>query len=1731
MKAKYFFAVAAACTALIFVAVAAPKANKKIKDGEPDAQGHMLAQMWQDYNSAHSKDLPRKELSILQQIKIKARAEELSWDWYDAARKESYLIPNINWKQRDSARATFNAEARHYPDPVVGVRYTVDESYGYTELSSLISSSKKKLSQQSSPVFWEERDGGFYGVAKKYFANDYEYALWAMEDKYGINYFSQDDAESIREQFSGRYPVDAMVDFLLIGRLPKAESVSAFRSFRDAHSSQAVSMLAVQALLRCKRDSIDYLNNPKSEDYKALWEDCVEASKRLRSFSGSEPDIVALCSGIASLKASLESQSASIEINDGVVSIATRNYKSVTFSLTKNDKRVYSKRVDNPVNSFYVFDTLKFELPHDFNDGSYVARVSSGTDVLREVQYSRYSISLAYRYDSKVPCVYAADSRTGEPCQGAELVLVKNENDSEVCSMKVSCTGGFVKLDQKFIDAINTRKYYSVFVRKVDGERVRLSENLFCSKDDGTVLLKERAGGVIMTDCSAFHPGDKVKFKAIAYEGVPGTWGVFPEGRKIVMELYDASSTRVASCDLTTDKFGAVSGEFNLPSGKKMGSWRLDMRYEKQQLTSKRIVVDEYELPNYELHFDKVDKMYFPGDTVKISGKVASYSGHSLSSAQIKWEVKGRYWNRGSSYSRSGECGVASDGSFSFDFDSEKVSGDMYYIVSVLVIDATGEALPFDKEVHIEENPSVRVAIDNMVYMGNAVLVSSDTLGVSFSYTNCDGVDAHVPIEWELVRNGVSLSSGKSTSGSKVFIPMPQGAAEYELFAQGKRMRSFLKLSDTDKFVDADCVEGVCRKLSDGISFQIASCGSPLWAVVELYGASSELLRSEIIHLAGVRRESSSLISRKYEYLSSYPDDVTLRVFWFKGGKNYSEDFRFRKEDMSRTLPLEVTRFSDSAYPSSQVNVSLKSSPSAQCALTVFDKSTEAVSENVWSRVSLSEHMSSAPYYSSVLGRDSGRGRYLYYSNDIMYSKASGMASAPARSAVAMDGAVLMREESVAQESAAVPVEEIVIHEPFCLRSDFRTSIAFAPCLEPDADGNVSYSFKTSDKLSTFCMNVFAHDKSMRTATLRKELVVTLPVELSMVQPSFLYEGDSYMAALSLSSVVETPVAGTLSLSASDVGGGVLSSCSERVALKGKGSYSTKFGVEVPVGVDSVEIVAKFVADQDSDGRVYSDAVKVTIPVKKRVQSLVEAYSKVLLSGTDREAALKDLLASFVNTSSEGASVKDITIRDMVADAVSQRKEPKSDNAISVVDALYCNILAQALRNEGVVEGSGAEGGLIAFDPQMVVRLLACHNSDGGFAWFKGFDSSPYVTAIVLERLASLRERDLMPKSELSATITSAVRYLDTCFKASKGSGWLWQEDYLYVRSFFPEVSVDFILEKSLRKYAKSYLNSKSTSSGGSFFKARRLTTLANLYYKKGGIELAKSFGVSLSTSKKIESTIKADILSLSEYAVRHSSGAFYYPNAVMPFRGLMESELYAHSMICDILRRYAGGEFAQGASEDALGSVREISDGLAIWLMLQKETQKWNDDPACLEAIASVYASSPEVLATKVLVVSKEFDAQIDSLKAAGNGFRLERKYFREGASEPLSEGDTLRVGEKIVAKYKIWNEENRSFVKLTVPFPACLRPIDQFSGRVGWFFRRVAWGLYSYTPQGYRSSYYDRSEYWYDLFPEENTEITEEFRVSQTGCFSSSVATIESVYAPHYRANGAWDGKMSTH
>ncbi len=66
------------------------------------------------------------------------------------------------------------------------------------------------------------------------------------------------------------------------------------------------------------------------------------------------------------------------------------------------------------------------------------------------------------------------------------------------------------------------------------------------------------------------------------------------------------------------------------------------------------------------------------------------------------------------------------------------------------------------------------------------------------------------------------------------------------------------------------------------------------------------------------------------------------------------------------------------------------------------------------------------------------------------------------------------------------------VSEDVSVRSDFSTSIAFEPFLRSDASGDVSMNFTTSDKLSTFVVQVFAHDKQMHNAVARREMVVTI---------------------------------------------------------------------------------------------------------------------------------------------------------------------------------------------------------------------------------------------------------------------------------------------------------------------------------------------------------------------------------------------------------------------------------------------------------------------------------------------------------------------------------------------------------------------------------------------------------------------------------------------------------------
>lgn len=872
------------------------------------------------------------------------------------------------------------------------------------------------------------------------------------------------------------------------------------------------------------------------------------------------------------------------------------------------------------------------------------------------------------------------------------------------------------------------------------------------------------------------------------------------------------------------------------------------------------------------------------------------------------------------------------------------------------------------------------------------------------------------------------------------------------------------------------------------------------WACVELFGAGNVPLEKKLVRFdpKGGKPAETTI---SFSYRKDYPDVVMLKVLYFQNNTVYSHTLTARRPDDSWKLPLRFTRFLDTTAPGARYTFSIRTEAGVEMAATIFDRSTESVMSNTWSPVMPNLIPEPSVHYSDFTASDFceynfwdntywGEPRPVFFDNGATKSHQVRIRGRAA-DMMFMEAPVMMKESVTLEESMAVEdsiVEETAeaeeVSEAGYIRENFANTIAWEPFLRSDEDGNISFSFNTADKLSTYYVQLFVHDKDMRNFVMRREMKVTLPVKIALVEPQFLYDGDRYVLRATLSNSTSDAISGTLVTSIMDgsdhQNSPVRQSSSRKVNVPAGGSIAVDMDYEVK-DLSTLGIKMSFTPDDSSLG---ADGIFVAVPVFKAVQTITEAHSAVLLSGEDRDALIARLRSEFVNIPGAEAAIKEVSIRQMLQEAIPELIEPKSDNVVSQTEALFARYLLDKLRN-----GSAS----VDPDSPILAKIMDCRNADGGFAWFKGMDSSPILTVLVLERLAQM---DLTELGE------EAVHYLDRTY-FSKDTvpywrGWVSMEQYVHVRALYSHVDfsskgADSRILKNFRKAVKTYLVPRKVRglNGMILAKARRIKTLQAILYSEGGISLANDWGIVFGARSRMEKSLGKDIASLVQYAEKHRSGGYYFPNAVMPWRGLIESELYAHAMLCELLDE-AGYD--------------EIADGVRLWMMIQKETQDWGSDPAYIEALSSVLKGSEELLNTKVIALSGSFTKPFEDIKAAGNGFTIERSFYRDG--KLLQDGDEIHVGDRITAKYSVWNEENRSFVRLSAPRCAGLRPVEQRSGYL--------WGCY-------RSVLADRTEFWFDVYPEEKTTRSEDFYATQEGVFQSPVVEIVCLYADHYRANDA--------
>lgn len=1755
--------------------------------GDVDDYGHSLVSMWNDYYAAQKADRPKKMTEILSQIKTEAVKRSLAWDFYDAGRKYVESSGLRNWKQKDSLFGNFGKEIAKFDNPLVTfVWKRFDKSENPDTLLTFVKTHKTALSNGcDKPFFALGSIGSQMGSKlKDYYANDYEFALWELLSAQPSRKIEKGETASLLKSLvSGQYPNAAYLDYYITSNadLSDKQRKAAMTELAKRYSGNAVGVYPAGDLLSMKFDSLSKAKT-SSSGYQEFDSECKAFEKFRDSFRGSESEIAAGCTTVYNIVNTLNVKDLNVFVLKDTVKVVLKNIKRASLSLVLDGQKkpLLETAIVDERNSFYVNDTVRYVLPK-LNDGRYYVNVKSGACNGFDV-YEQYTISLAKREELGKKTVYVADYNTGKPIRKASLTLTKN--GKTVAEAENFAFDGFTPLPASFSDLITKdNSGYQIYCSCPGSDGLMRKSRTIYLSSFGYVseehLAKSDHYCEILTDRGAYRPGDTVSYKAILYYGDKSkSIKVFGAGSKVTVTLCNAENKVLETSKLTTNEFGSVAGEFVLPKDQKNGTFFIETSFTGGQ-ESHPITVDEFVLPTFDVDFFPSDTLWLPGDAVVVKGSVTSYSGHSLAGTKLNYIV--RSFNEEIS---SGAITPASDGSFHIGFKSSAENSYKNYLIVVTLTDGTGETHSYSTSVvvsksltveaelknHAQGSAELSVKRSNRSYVDcSAEIVDGDSLVYEFKTLNYDNETVGIPVRYEFTgETGDKILSGETEpGGDKKFDISSWKSGQYTLtaiasFKGGAGMevsdtivQRLLVVRNTDKALDApvkNLFKVLTPEASHGkeIKVMMGSADGPVWAVVGIFGKQGKLLLADKVHLEGKRGEDGSLVTLSYPFKDSYPNLLSFQIFYFKDSSYKSFSHSFECESPELSLPLSFTSFTDKAVPSSECSISLKTLPGVECLAAVFDKSTETIRGNVWDKVSLWSFGSTEVSIDASPGTK-GRNEETISFRGRLYGD---------RPRMAMMNAVVLEDDAMMEKADSAP-EGIAGSEsssPVPVRENFSNSLTFQPFLHSDSDGNINLSFKTSDKLSTYIVSLFAHDKAMKNAVLRKEMMVTIPVKVSVTEPGYLYAGDKYSLAAMLSNNSSSSVSGKLTLCVYDTkdykNSSPVSSQSLEVSVPALGTSSASFEVPVPSTFDGsvTDLGFKVLFEAHADGLSFSDGIFVSVPLLPAGQTLSEAHSAVLLHGMDRDSLIATLREAFVNVTGSDAILKETSVIDMVRAAIPSKVEPEGKDVLSLSEAYYIRKVASAL-------GAPAAAAHIS-DEKLWESIIACKNVDGGYGWFEGMNSSPVITSVLLERFAKMKAAGLVALDD----VASSVRYLDNSKFSGNGMpywcGSISDEQYIYVRSMFPEVPMRITSpanskqsEKEwaeFKKFAKSYLvpGEERGLNGYVLAKARRTLSLSRLAGSSEGVELAKAWGVRLLTANRLFKSLESDVKSLMEYAVEHKNGGCYYPNAVMPFRGLLESEAYAHSLICDLMSSYAssfgrasysGSSSSSGSSPSSVSASEalKIADGIRLWLMLQKETQRWDTEPAFVDAINSILAGSSELLDTKVIALSKTFTAPVVDIKPSGNGFTIKRNFYREVTDPvtkkisraPLKEGAPLNVGDKICAEYKIHNDENRSFVKLTAPREAAFRPADQLSGHYGWWLSPLRInGFYTFSPQGYRNMKTSATEYYFDSYPEETTSVTEEFFATQKGIFIAPVVTIESLYAPHYRANGPFAGHV---
>ncbi len=1067
--------------------------------------------------------------------------------------------------------------------------------------------------------------------------------------------------------------------------------------------------------------------------------------------------------------------------------------------------------------------------------------------------------------------VYVVDAHTGRPVKGVKVIGTKrNELQPEE---SVTNQLGIAYISTKDVNAIKAIKSEDDW-----------TESLYPGRFNEAESRSKQTYGKIYTDRAIYRPGQKVKGNVLVYS-MNGDEAKVAKSAATRVELIDPARKHTQALSVVTNEYGTADFEFTLPDDAEVGSYALNLKADGVLFYS-QVRVEEYKRPTFEVKFDQADnsnQKFSIDEKIDVTGKAMLFSGAPVQGGKVKCLIHcgttSFWWWRQPNWTKMAEVDLttADDGSFTVPLtlsdslitDDDEYSDVCVFRVQATVTDQSGETREGEWSIRVSHREfALNVECDANVDMDTHPFVKAVA-------KNANGDDVDVEGEYSIKRNGSTVAKGTFRSNADISIPdsLKFGKYTIELSSRDSKshdihasqsfwlMHSKIKAVDIhtvgtkdvttvaasaegrggEEFVyapDADFSEAKPAKLYFAPLKHNAYVYYNVFAGDKLMDSSQAVLSNDL-HCITI------------PYRKEYGEGVLVQMFYVQNGHLGTMTQSFTYVQPEPELTLTWSTFRDKLQPGQQEEWTLsikdakgKAVNGAEMMAVMYDAALDRILRHRWNmslnysrsvpytyahstgnahfpNFSLLEHVSLSSQFTRrydyltlfVHNQFIDESRHLetfmvgaapglmaeHVEDRVVVSKSRAMAAAPmAMKASVMNG----NAEETEQLDAEVDTQAFSNAK---VRSDFAETAFFMPHLVSDSKGDVHIAFQLPESLTEWKFFALAHTADMNYGLMSQTVVARKEFMVRPNMPRFVRWGDKASIVSSIINQCEKEVKGTVRMRMlNPVTGEEVLVMHQPFAVEANKTASVEFEFDVLDTYEGMDCEIIAVSGDTSDGE------KNHLPVLSTKKEMVETVPFYIY---DTDEVTLDLSALFNNNSATATNRQlSIDYTDtpawMCIEALRSVKTPATEDAISYASSMYADNRIVALIDSFPM--------LREYEDQETVRahyassrdkLRALQQPDGGWSWFRGMHSNYYVTLSVCEQLAMLRQRTAAEE----AMLQDGLKYMDQVSLSAYRSDKKLKHKimpsnstlrYLYVCSLVAERP----LSKDVQKMHKEYL-------------------------------------------------------------------------------------------------------------------------------------------------------------------------------------------------------------------------------------------------------------------------------------------------------------------------------------